>query len=141
MTPTTSQDTRQRLIEAAIFTFAEKGFEGAGIREIARRAKANSALVQYYFESKEGLYLAAMEYFFTQCPTTVPTLPPPPAPDAPHAQVEAARSLRRYIRAFLDDLFLKHEVIGHTKEMNTAAHLFWIRGEFTKGSRCRSAWR
>lgn len=59
-----SMDTRRRLLEAALIVFAERGFDGAGIREIAERAKANSAMVQYHFGGKEGLYLEALRYAF-----------------------------------------------------------------------------
>lgn len=40
--------------------FAERGFAGVGIREIARAAGANTAAVNYHFESKENLWLEIM---------------------------------------------------------------------------------
>lgn len=54
MTPT--EDTKQRLVEAAAQVFAEKGFAEATVREICTRAKANIAAVNYYFRDKEQLY-------------------------------------------------------------------------------------
>jgi len=125
--PDSGPDSRQRLLEAAILVFAEKGFDGAGIREIALKAKANSALVQYYFGSKEGLYTAALKFLFDQGPDAVRALAPPPAPGEPDAPEKAKESLRSYIRAFLEDLFACHESEHCSREMHGAIHLFWTR--------------
>ncbi|HSI48583.1 MAG TPA: CerR family C-terminal domain-containing protein [Ideonella sp.] len=54
------EETRQRLIEAAIRLFGERGYEGASTRDIARMAGVNAPALQYYFDSKEGLYKACM---------------------------------------------------------------------------------
>jgi AcrR family transcriptional regulator len=55
-------ETRLRIIEAAIELFGEQGFDGASTREIAARAGVNAPALQYYFESKEGVYRACAEY-------------------------------------------------------------------------------
>jgi len=55
-------DTRHRLIEAAIEVFAEMGFEGASTRELAARAKTNLAAIPYHFGSKAGLYRAVARH-------------------------------------------------------------------------------
>ena len=60
-----SADTRQRVLEAAGEVFAEKGFDGATIREIVERAGANLNAVNYYFRDKHGLYVALFEHAFT----------------------------------------------------------------------------
>ena len=49
-------ETRERIIFAAKKEFAEKGFDGARMGAIAKRAKANQALIHYYFDNKENLY-------------------------------------------------------------------------------------
>jgi AcrR family transcriptional regulator len=54
-------ETRQRIIEAAIELFGEHGFEGASTRDIAARAGVNAPALQYYFENKEGVYRACVE--------------------------------------------------------------------------------
>ena len=100
--PDSPQNTRARLIEAAIFCFSEKGFDATGIREIAQRAQANSALVQYHFGGKEGLYTAALTYLFDRKPMDL--TPPPPAPGTPDAQAIAIRSLRAILAHLLQDL-------------------------------------
>ncbi|MCU0847681.1 MAG: TetR/AcrR family transcriptional regulator [Spirochaetes bacterium] len=53
-------DTRERILTAAKVEFAEKGFDGARMGSIAKRAEANQALIHYYFESKENLYVEVL---------------------------------------------------------------------------------
>ncbi len=57
-------DTRERILEAALGTFAEKGFDGASTREIAGRAGVQLGLLRYYFGSKQKLWQAAVDRAF-----------------------------------------------------------------------------
>jgi len=52
---------RERIVEAALEAFAEKGFRGASTREIAERAGTNQGLITYHFPSKEELWRAAAD--------------------------------------------------------------------------------
>lgn len=54
-------ETRRRIIEAAVDLFGENGFDGASTRDIAARAGVNAPALQYYFENKEGVYRACIE--------------------------------------------------------------------------------
>jgi AcrR family transcriptional regulator len=54
-------ETRTRIIEAAVDLFGEFGFDGASTRDIAARAGVNAPALQYYFENKEGVYHACIE--------------------------------------------------------------------------------
>jgi AcrR family transcriptional regulator len=49
-------ETRERLIDAAGRVFAERGYRGATMREIADRAGATLAAAHYHFGSKQDLY-------------------------------------------------------------------------------------
>jgi AcrR family transcriptional regulator len=55
------KDSRVKLIDTATRLFAEKGFAEVSIRELAKEADVNSALIAYYFGGKEGLYQAVIE--------------------------------------------------------------------------------
>lgn len=55
-------ETRLRIIEAAIDLFGEYGFDGASTRDIAARAGVNAPALQYYFENKEGVLRACAEF-------------------------------------------------------------------------------
>lgn len=56
-----SDDTRERILEVAIDEFAHKGFAGARVDEIARKAQANKQLVYYYFGGKLSLYQEVLD--------------------------------------------------------------------------------
>lgn len=57
-----AEDTKQRLIDAALDTFGRFGFDGASTREIARRAGVNLAAIPYHFGGKDGLHKAVAQH-------------------------------------------------------------------------------
>ncbi len=59
--PERSAETRGRILDAALTEFAAHGLAGARTERIAAAAGVNKALLYYYFESKEKLYLASLE--------------------------------------------------------------------------------
>ncbi len=87
--------TRDRVLDAAIGLFAERGYRKVTVREICREAGANVAAVNYHFRDKPRLYREALAA----------------AAGAMRATTEAARQagrglapderLRRYLRIFL----------------------------------------
>lgn len=54
-------DKRDHIMDEAIALFAEKGFEGSTIRDLAQKAQVNIAMINYYFGSKEKLFEAIVE--------------------------------------------------------------------------------
>jgi TetR/AcrR family transcriptional regulator len=58
--------TEQRIFEAALHVFANKGQDGARMQEIADHAQINRALLHYYFRSKSQLYEAVFAHGFRQ---------------------------------------------------------------------------
>ncbi len=86
--------TRERLLEAAGRAFAEKGFLEASVGEITERAEANRAAVNYYFRTKEQLYVEAVRYAAEGCQRRAPM---PCWPEGVPAEVR----LKDFIRAFL----------------------------------------
>ncbi len=55
-------DKKEHIISIAIELFAQKGFEGTSIRELAAKADVNVAMISYYFGSKDKLFEAVVEY-------------------------------------------------------------------------------
>jgi TetR/AcrR family transcriptional regulator len=56
-----ADQTRARILDAAISEFSENGLAGARTDRIAAAADVNKALLYYYFRSKDALYAAALE--------------------------------------------------------------------------------
>lgn len=52
---------RAAILRAAADEFAERGYEAASLRAVARRAGVDSALVHHYFDGKADLFAATME--------------------------------------------------------------------------------
>jgi AcrR family transcriptional regulator len=60
------EETRARIVAAALALFGDRGFEGASTRDIAERAGVNAPAIGYYFDNKEGVYLACVEHIVSR---------------------------------------------------------------------------
>jgi AcrR family transcriptional regulator len=124
MAPT--DDTQQRLLQAAGEVFADKGFEGTTVREICQKAKVNIAAVNYYFRDKERLYIEAVKQACREDNERVPL------PDWP-ADFPAATRLREFIRTVAQRMLGNNHPRWHTqlilREMAhpTAACSEWVQ--------------
>lgn len=56
----TSEQRRQRVVEAAVAVFAERGYSGASVLDVARRAGITKATLYDHFPSKREMYLAVL---------------------------------------------------------------------------------
>jgi AcrR family transcriptional regulator len=66
--PTSQEETRWRLLQAATEVFAEVGYHAATTREICRRAEVNLASIHYYFGDKAELYREVFRLpFLNEC--------------------------------------------------------------------------
>lgn len=54
-------DKKDHILDVAEKVFSELGFDGASTRVISGEAGVNMAMLNYYFGSKEGLFLAVIE--------------------------------------------------------------------------------
>ncbi|MCU0757793.1 MAG: CerR family C-terminal domain-containing protein [Steroidobacteraceae bacterium] len=94
-------DVRRRLLDAASEEFAAKGYEGATVRDIVARAHANLNSINYYFGSKQELYVEVMRYQVALSDAAHPRVPREPRPGEDPAT--ALRSAVRRMVTFLLD--------------------------------------
>jgi AcrR family transcriptional regulator len=62
--PKAPEANRAGIVAAAIDEFAARGFKGASMDAIAARTHTTRALINYYFGSKEKLYIAVLEQVY-----------------------------------------------------------------------------
>jgi AcrR family transcriptional regulator len=105
-----SELSRDRLLQAAIEIFAEKGFQSATVREICSRAEANVAAVNYYFRNKEKLYAEALAFAFHQAEQRYPMI------EAGDRELSPELRLTHFIRVFLDRI-LDDSSLGHHSKL------------------------
>jgi TetR/AcrR family transcriptional regulator len=56
----------EQILSAAALEFAERGYAGARVDRIARRARINKAMLYYHFGSKQALYRALLRQIFSR---------------------------------------------------------------------------
>jgi AcrR family transcriptional regulator len=64
--PKAPEANRARILAAAIAEFSSRGYKGASMDAIAARTQTTRALINYYFGSKERLYLAVLERVYAE---------------------------------------------------------------------------
>ena len=99
MTPSIAiEPVSERLLHAAVEVFAKYGFRDATIREICSLANVNIGSVNYYFRSKESLYIQVLAFSFQEANRLHPQ-------DAfLKKNIPRAQRLRLFIRNFLHNL-------------------------------------
>jgi AcrR family transcriptional regulator len=71
-----------QILDAAALEFAERGFAGARVDRIARRARVNKAMLYYHFKSKQMLYRALLRRTFAQAGERMRAIAASDAPSA-----------------------------------------------------------
>lgn len=90
-------DSKYSLLVSAIPLFAEKGLEGATVKDIAEAAGVNVALISYHFGGKEGLYRSVFEFIGKERLTAAERVLQTPT---------SQEDLRKKIRLFIEEFFL-----------------------------------
>ncbi len=101
-TPTTSRNperSRERILVAALKEFAAKGFAGARVDAIARRANINKRMLYHYFGDKEELFKAVLRRKISERQTWAESLSGEPEETLPF-WFEAACKDSDWVRLF-----------------------------------------
>jgi TetR/AcrR family transcriptional regulator len=91
--PAASDSTRDKILATALRVFAERGFDGARTRDIAREADANLGLITYYFGNKETLWREAVSHAFAELQADLAAVSP-----SGDARVQLEQLGRRFVR-------------------------------------------
>ena len=67
-----AEETKRRILEAASELFAERGFEGTSVRQIAAAANVSLGMIRHYYGSKDGLHRACLDSALTAYDTLTP---------------------------------------------------------------------
>lgn len=97
-----SEETRGRILDAAMDLFRQQGFEAATMREIAVKAGVATGAAYYYFDSKDAIVLA----FYGQAQKDM-------QPEMESA-LEATRDLRERLRRIIE---VKLEYFGSSRSL------------------------
>jgi len=90
------EETRDRIVAAAVECFAERGFRAASTREIATRAGTNQGLITYHFRSKDDLWKAAADRIFGLLRSAIAELAP--TLEALDPRERAREGIRQFVR-------------------------------------------
>lgn len=97
--------TKERVFVAAIKVFAQKGFKGATVREICKRAASgNMNVVNYYFGGKAKLYKAILEIMFAELGNRMRAL------GSTDSAVDPEKRLRDLIQTYCSMLFSSGDI-------------------------------
>lgn len=120
--PAESQDSKERILSAALQAFSELGYDGTTTREIAHRADVNLGLIQYYFEGKENLWRASVDRAFSALRDRFDAI-----------RVEAAEQgdrerTRRLIRSLVEFVACKPEFVRimHDEGKHDGPRMRWL---------------
>ncbi|MDB5981784.1 MAG: Transcriptional regulator, TetR family [Pseudomonas sp.] len=61
-----ADQTRARILEAAVRVFTRDGYSGGRIEQISSEAESNDRMIYYYFGSKEKLFIRVLEHTYEQ---------------------------------------------------------------------------
>ncbi|WP_051630581.1 CerR family C-terminal domain-containing protein [Afifella pfennigii] len=101
--------TRERILEAALELFGERGLHAASVRDVAKLAKANVAAISYHFGGKEELYRAVARHVAGLIGGRVGERAPEIFAAPPPADAEEARQRLETVMETLVDVLIGHD--------------------------------
>lgn len=122
------EETRRRLIQAALEVFGSLGFDGASTRALAAKAGVSLASIPYYFGGKEGLYRASAEFLAERLGEQLS-----PTVREINAAVASGRLPRPSALALLQRLLEKFAAIAIGVEAPPSWIMFILREELNPG--------
>jgi TetR/AcrR family transcriptional regulator len=125
--------SRERIVAAAMEEFSERGYAGARVDAIARRAGLNKQLISHHFGGKQALYDAVMRARRQRAGGEL-VEHPGALPDALARFFERARSDPSWLRVLLWEALEDADDVPGSDELDQRRHRYhdrieWVRGE------------
>lgn len=111
--PKAPEESRAGILAAALDEFADRGLKGASMDAIAARTNTTRALINYYFGSKEKLYVAVLERAYSDIREAEGRL------DLDH--LEPRKAMRRIVE-FTFNYYVAHEAFVRLVVAENQAH-------------------
>lgn len=130
------EKSKQRILNSATKLFAQKGYDGVGIREICKDANANICMVSYFWGGKEELYKGIVDSLIekqTEYAKTFINIDIAPSTLSKQEQINLMYKIFDKVIEFLyggfisDDLFrfILQEQQKQNLELNSAVFLYF----------------
>ncbi len=112
--PTVIQEQRRNeFLRAAADVFAERGYHGAGMREIADRCGVQPAALYYYFPSKASILEAICYYGITQFVERLAAIQAAALP----VEDKVRQAVRAHLEPLLENRFYVHAFLFQRREL------------------------
>lgn len=115
-------ETKDKILQVARILFADHGYEGTSIRDIAKLAEVNVASVNYYFSSKENLFHQILKSGYSDCSLEIRRL-------FEKNQGDLENTLVDFFRHFIES---SHQLIAQFKMMMSTQHSHYDVSEGTE---------
>ena len=126
-----ADQTKSRILDAAVREFSENGLAGARTEQIAEVAGVNKALLYYYFHSKDELYAAVLEGLFLQQRAAIASARQAPSPPQ---STSSRQELRAYVNGAIDFVvahpnfpkLIQREMMNRSAQVRHLMRRFWL---------------
>jgi AcrR family transcriptional regulator len=115
--PTRHARRRDEILRTAAGVFAERGYHGASMRDIAGRLGVRQAAIYYYFPSKPAILEAICREGVMQFVERLGAIYAAPAP----TEEKIARAIRAHLEPLIEQRFYVHAFLFHRRELPGAA--------------------
>jgi AcrR family transcriptional regulator len=113
-------DTRERILEAALDLFAERGYAGTSVAELAKRLGITKAALYYHFASKSDILAALIEAPVAEFRDLAAAAHLRPIPDLLTDISDITASMYAVSRLIGDDPSVRATLRGRSQEINDA---------------------
>lgn len=121
------EEVKARILDAALDSFAEHGFEGTSVRNVAGSAHVSLSLLLYHFQSKDNLWRAVVEHLHERI--SLPNILPEMGQDFT-ATEQLKLAIKAMVKTFAEIPAL-HRLMTHEAHQ-PSERLIWMCDSFIK---------